>query len=458
MESMPLHKQTMLKEKKARVQFFPGSVVPILAAMLLSISFVHAQEKLTLPDAFSIALKNNYSILISRNEGEEAANNNIPGNAGFLPSVSMNASGNKAINDTKQQYSNGAPEVNRKKVASDNLSANAVLDWTIFDGFKMFATKKKLSELQTVGELDTRIQVENTIEKIISSYYFIVKQKQLLKASLEAIGIYEERVRIAKTKFEIGSSSKIELLQAKVDYNAQRSEQLNEQTALRNAKITLNQLLSRPTDTEFDVTDTIIPIAYHPSLDDLKASVVKQNNSLLSAERNVNIAAFKLDETRSQRYPKIGVMAGYYYSQANNSASLIQLNQNTGPAFGFNVSWNIFNGSVINSQVKNAKLDYLNSTLSLSDIKMQVEADLLTAYQTFESNLELLTLEEENLLLAVENVQVSLERYRVGKGTQIELTIAQKNLDDAENRTVAARYNTKLSETTLMKLNGELVK
>ncbi len=420
--------------------------------------YVDAQEKLTLPDAFTIALKNNYSILVSKNEQQITVNNNTPGNAGLLPSVSLNASGNKAINDTKQQYSNGAPEVNRKGVASDNLSANAVLDWTIFDGFKMFATKNKLSELKVIGELNTKIQIENTLEQIISSYYTIVKQKQLLKASQEAIDIYEERVLIAQTKFEIGSSSKIDLLQAKVDYNAQRSEQLNEQTALRDAKLNLNQLLSRALDAQFDVADTAIPISYHPKLDDLKTSTVSQNNELLSAQRNVNLASFELNEIKSQRYPRIGVNAGYYYAKTDNAASLILLNQNTGPGYGFNISWNIFSGSVVNSRVKNAKLDYQNSTLRLSDIKTQVEANLLSAYQTFESNLELLKLEEENLALAIENVTVSFERYRVGKGTQIELTLAQKSLDDAQNRTVSARYNTKLSETVLMKLNGELVK
>ncbi len=419
---------------------------------------VNAQEKITLQDAFTIALKNNYSILVSKNESQIAINNNIPGNAGLLPSVSLNALGNKAINDTKQQYSNGAPEVNRKGVASDNLSANAVLDWTIFDGFKMFATKNKLNELQVIGELETKIQIENTLEQIVSAYYSIVKQEQLLKASREAIDIYQERVRIAQTKFEIGSSSKIDLLQAKVDYNAQRSEQLNEQTALRDAKITLNRILAIAVDSQFDVADTTIPISYHPKLDDLKTTIVKQNNELLSAERNVNLASFTLNEIKSQRYPRIGLNAGYYYSKTVNTASLILLNQNTGPGYGFNISWNIFNGSVVNCQVKNAKLDYQNSTLRLSDVRTQVEADLLSAYQTFESNLELLKLEEDNLALAIENVAVSFERYRVGRGTQIELTLAQKSLDDAQNRTVSVRYNTKLSETTLMKLNGDLVK
>jgi outer membrane protein len=461
-KNMALHKKTgKLKIEKLKLisnlvsafQFF----VAVMIFTLLNFAAL-AQEKLTLPDAFAIGLKNNYSITIARNDALKAANDNIPGNAGLLPSVSLNASGNKSINDTKQKYSNGAADVNRNKVASDNLAASGVLDWTIFDGFKMFATKSRLNELQIIGELDAKVQIENTLEQIISSYYSVVREKQLLKAVQEAINIYQERVRIAQTKFEIGSSAKIDLLQAKVDYNAQRSEQLNEQTVLRNAKITLNRLLSRPADTEFDVADTTIPIVYAPKLEELKTTVVKQNYTLLSAERNVNVSSFTLNEVKSERYPRIGVTAGYYYSKTDNAASLVLLNQNTGPAYGFNISWNIFNGSVVNSRIKNARLDYENSTLHLSDIKTQIEADLLSAYQTFESNLELLKLEEENLVLAVENVQVSLERYRVGKGTQIELTLAQKNLDDAENRTVSARYNTKLSETTLMKLNGELVK
>jgi len=416
----------------------------------------HAQEKLTLADAISIALKNNYSILVSKNELEMAANNNTAGNAGMLPSVNAAASGTHFSNDTKQSYSTGL-EVNRTAVPSSNLSAGAALDWTVFDGFKMFATKGRLSELEGKGSISLKIEIENTLEKVISSYFDIVKNEELLKAAQEAIDIYQERVRISEAKFNIGSSSKLDVLQSKVDLNAQRSEQMKEQTALYNAKINLNQLLARPSETDFEAVDSIV-ISYHPKLDDLKKSVMTQNNSLLSAQKDLNISSFALKETESQRYPKASLGAGYNYSRVSNGVGLILLNQNTGLNYGFTVSWNLFNGFITNTQIKNAKINYENYTLLLNDVKSQVESQVLQAFKIFEDALEELKLEEENLVLAKENVSVSFERFRIGNGTQLELKEAQKSLDDAQNRTVSARYDAKIAETELMRLNGELVK
>ncbi len=417
---------------------------------------LHAQERLSLADAVAIALKNNYSILISKNETEIDANNNTAGNAGMLPSLNINAAGTKSANDTKQSYSSGL-EVNRKNVSSGNLSAGAALNWTIFDGFKMFATQNKLRELQSKGELNLKIEIENTIAQVISSYFDIVRYKDLLKADQNAIDIFEERVKISDTKFNIGSSSKLDLLQAKVDMNAEHSAQLKDKTSLGKAKINLNQLLARALDTDFDVSDSIV-ITYQPKLDELRKTVFNQNSTLLSAQKDLSVSSYTIKEIESQRYPKIGLGASYNYSRINNEVGLILLNQNAGLNYGFTFSWNIFNGFNTNSQIKNAKLDYQNYALRLSDVKSKVESQLLQSFKNFDDALELLKLEEDNLLLANENVTVGLERFRIGNSTPLELKEAQNSLDDATNRTLQARYNAKISETELMRLNGELVK
>ena len=417
---------------------------------------VAAQEKLSLAVAVSIAIKNNYSILISKNESEIAVNNNTIGNAGMLPSFNVSADGTQFANDTKQSYSNGL-EVDKKNVASNNIQAGADFNWTIFNGFKMFATRNKLAELQAKGGLNLKTEIENTIAGIINSYFDIVRNKELLKSAQSAIEIYEERARISETKFNIGSASKLELLQAKVDLNAQRSALLKNKTALNNAKINLNQLLARPVETDFDVSDSIV-ITYHPKLDELKKTIIERNNTLLAAQKDLSVSSYSVKQIESLRYPVIGLGAGYNYSRIKNDAGLILLNQNNGLNYGFTLRWNLFNGFNTNSQIKNAKLEYLNSTLHLNDVQSQVESQLLQAFRNFEDALEVLKLEEDNLLLAKEIVTVAFERFRIGNSIPLELKEAQKSFDDAAIRTTSARYDAKVAETELMRLNSELVK
>ncbi|MCX6292568.1 MAG: TolC family protein [Bacteroidetes bacterium] len=431
-------------------------IIFIFSFITLHTFMAEAQEKLSLTDAVSMALKNNYSILISKNTAVIATNNNTAGNAGMLPSLSLNAAGTKSSNDTKQNYSSGL-EVDRKGVPSTNVSAGAALNWTIFDGLNMFATQSKLKELQEKGELNLKLEIENTVAQIIASYFDVVRHKEILKAYENAIDIYKERVKIAETKFSIGSASKLELLQAKVDLNAQRSALLKERTAFNNSKNNLNQLLARAVDIDFEATDSMV-IAYQPKLDDLKKTVRERNYSLLSAQKDLNISSNVIKQTEAQRFPKIGVNANYNYTRAENNVGFLLLNRNLGFNYGFTLSWNIFNGFNTSNQIKNVRLDYQNYSIRLNELKSQVESALLQAFRNFEDAGELLKLEEENLFLAKENVTVGLERFRIGNATQVELKEAQKSLDDAVNRTVSARYEAKLAETELMRLNGELVK
>jgi len=53
---------------------------------------------------------------------------------------------------------------------------------------------------------------------------------------------------------------------------------------------------------------------------------------------------------------------------------------------------------------------------------------------------------------------VALERFRQGVSTTLEVKLAQQSLQDAFNRLIQARYNTKLAETELLRLKGELLK
>lgn len=394
--------------------------------------------------------------MVAKNQQEIAKNDHSIGNAGMLPQVILAANGNEGLVNTQQHYASGL-EVNKQGVSSTALSAGPQLVWTVFDGLKMFATYDKLKELQDMGELNAKIAVENTIAKVIGAYFDVVRQQQLLQALDEAIVIYEERVTIADTKAKIGSGAEVDVYQAKVDLNEQKSARLRQVSQIANTKTSLNQILARDLYAQFDISDSI-QITYDPKFEDLKTSVLKQNNSLNFAEKNTHVANYALKEIGAQRYPMLGINAGYTYARSTNSAGFVLLNQNAGLNAGFTASWNLFNGLNVNRQIKDAQINALDYELVYKDTKLQVESGLITAWTTYRNARELLKLEEENILLARKNVDINLERFRLGYVTSLQLKDAQKSYLDAESRLVSARYDAKVSETELMRLNGALVK
>jgi outer membrane protein len=430
-------------------------VLVIFCLLFISTTLV-AQEKLTLQQAIEMALKNNYDINIVKNNAIIAANSNTLGNAGMLPKVDLQASTNLANNATKQEFSSGLT-VDKSGVKSTNINAGVYLSWTLFDGMKMFATHKRLQEMETMGALSSKIQIENSISQIIVNYYNIVRQKQLIKGLSENITISEERLKIAQKKMEIGSGSKLDVLQAKVDMNAQTSNLYRQKTNLSELKANLNLLLARKVDVEFDVENDI-PNEFKLKYDDLKSSIEKNNLELKASQINTAIISQTIRESKSQLYPKLNFNANYLFARSENQAGFALLNQNLGLNLGLTASWTIFNGLNTANQIKNARLQLDNANYEFNNTKALLDAQLYSMFKRYQDDAKILELEEENTKLAKEAVDIALERFRIGSSNSLELKEIQKSYDDALTRLADARFNAKVSETQLMKLNGEIVK
>lgn len=428
----------------------------LLIALCVHDFFSRAQELLTLQQAVEIGLKNNYSIVIARNESEIAKNNATIGNAGMLPVITLNANRNFSGSNTKQDYSNGN-SLDKNGVTSNVTGAGVALNWTIFDGLKMFATLDKQKELSVLGELNVRIAIENTVAQIIIDYYSIVEQKQILMAIDSTIAIYTERTKLAEEKWKIGNGSKSDYLQAQVDMNEQKSLLLKQKTAITLQKIKLNQLLLQKTETDFDVVNEI---AVNDKLTPVESvnDALNKNNSVLYYDKNISINKYSLNEFRSQRFPKIQLNTSYNFSRTENQAGFFLLNQNLGYNAGLTASWTLFDGFNISRMIKNANLSFRDSELTLANVKAQVSAELLASYQDYKTAIESLTLEQQNIQLAKENADIMLGRFKFGNATSLDIKTAQKSYIDALTRLVQARYDAKVAETSLLKLQGELVK
>ncbi len=419
---------------------------------------IFSQELLTLDDAIALGLKNNYSILVARINADTARIHNFPGNAGMLPQVNLSASGNEANNQIQQDYASPAtPELKKSGVHSDALAYGANLNWTLFDGLNMFATLQELKVFEDMGDINAKIAIETTVSAIIDAYFDVVRQKELAKNIRDAIKIYDEKLTIADKKYNLGSGSRLDYLQSKVDLNVQKTNLIKQITNLANAKVSLNQLLSRNEDVDFNVPDSI-PVTYMPSLDELKKTIFQQNTSLQLSEKNIRIQELTLKQYQSRRYPTLSVGYGYNYLKTDNTAGFLLVNQNAGIGPSFNITYNIFNGSTLNHFIRNAKLDIQTSNYQFNDAKLQVSSNLLKAYRTYQTDLEALKLIEENYDLAKETVTVALERYRLGASSALDLSVAQQSYEDAENAVILARYDAKVAETELMRLNGQLVR
>jgi len=430
--------------------------IKIIITFILFPLQIIAQEKLSLSDAIQLALKSNLQISIAKNSSIITKQNNTYGNAGFMPTVTLNAAGSRSSNNTKQEFNTGN-SVNRNGAASNFITSGIALNYIIFDGFGMFAEKERLEELEEKENFNLKEEIENVIVNTVTNYYTIVKQLQLIKTTEEGIKIYEERIKIISNKIETGSGSRQELLQAKIDLNLQKSLLLKYENELNKSKVNLSILLNQDlqknyiTENDFFVDSTL-------QINELASSILKENKKLLWTQKNVELAKINIKSFNSFSMPIVNLTANYNFNQTKNEVGLILLNQNLGINTGINASWNLFNGFKNKTKISEAKINLLQSKLVLEQTQKEISNTLYSAYFSYQNNLKILRLETENLNLVKENITIALERYKIGLSGSFELMTAQKSLEDAQLRLITAKYDSKFSETELLKLTGKILR
>jgi outer membrane protein len=419
-----------------------------------------AQNKLTVEQAIMATIENNYDIQLLRNDSSSYALDKSYARAAFLPRINATAGLVYNNNNQKQLLADGSKRQSNS-IRSNNISGSAQLNWTLFDGMKMFATRDKLSQFVLLGELNIRNQLVNSVAAVINNYYNIVRQKQQLKAIEDQMSINEDRVVLAEKKLSVGLGAKPELLQAKVDLNAQKAARLKQQTVIDQLKEQLNQLMNVEMATRYEVSDSIT-FRDDIIVGDILGAVESTNPQLLLTKKNIDIGYLTLKERKADRYPVVSFNSAYNYSKTNNQTVINPFtplfNRNNGFNYGIGITIPILNGFNVKRQVQQAQLDIDWLNISYKNQKSQIDLGITNAFKDYELQKKTLALEEENILLAKENVSIALERLRLGISTFLELRETQKSLELAYDRLIAARYNTKLAETELLRLKGDLVK
>lgn len=454
--SVILQNLVIPKMKKPKYKFIIS--VFIASVVLLStgtVPFSAGAQVFTASDAVRTALENNYNIQIARLGEKELRNNVSPGNAGFLPGVSLNAGQSNSITNSRQEYLSG--QINERENAKSNSFTTSVnMNWTIFDGFRMFNNYSMLSDQLKAGEYSTRLEIENTISEVLKNYYNIVQLNQKVKVFEKAVSLGEERTGIAGEMFIIGSGSRLDLLQAEVDLNTDKSQLLDLQERISEASIVLNQLLARDAGITFAVEDTF---SLMPGFDyeQLLKKTEAGNVSLLMSNLDIEMAMNQLKEIRGSRLPGIGVNLGYNFNVQASESGFVKSGRTSGLNYGITASMSLFDGFNLNRQEKNAKIRIEAAELQLESYRSELRAALLSTYTAYSYRLKMVEFEKLNLQTANINFDIAGERYRLGELSGIEYREAQKNLLLANERLINAQFEVRLLEITLLQISGSIL-
>ncbi|MEA5127944.1 MAG: TolC family protein [Proteiniphilum sp.] len=414
------------------------------------------QPLMDLQECLRIGLENNYDLRIVRNEELISDNNVTLGNAGFLPDVSLNSGYNLRNSNSDQYPAEGGETIKNRNSNTHTLDAGVNLNWTLFEGFRIQTNYQRLKELQTIGELNTRLAVEDFIANLTAEYYNYVQQQIRLGNLQYAVSLSKERLRIVEARYQVGSLSQLDLQQAKVYFNADSSLLIQHYETLNSSRIRLNELMGGDVEQYFLAKDTTILLDAALSKEELFGRAIQHNTVLLLSDKNKILSELDLKSLRSRNYPYLRLNAGYGFTHYNYNTGTLDKQRTWGPNVGVTLGYTIFDGFNRKREQKNARITVQNRELQVERNKLALESDFANMWMAYQINVELTNLEVESLKNAELNYEIAMERYKIGDLSGLELREAQNSLLEAEQRLLTAQYNTKLYEISLLQISGRI--
>ena len=415
-----------------------------------------AADTLSLAAALDLALDQNFDARIARDEAAIAANDFSLGNAGFLPRLTASGSTSQTIGWNEQVI--GGTRREQSGAVTTNYRASAEARWTLFDGLGRFAAYDRLEAERDVRQAAAREQVELVAADVITAYYDVARLQQQRTVFEEAVAISRERVRIAELRKDLGSASDLEVRQARVDLNTDRADLLRTDVTLASARAGLNRLLGRTeSGPAYRVSESV-------SLDTtlvaqtVREAAARQSPALRQARRAVDAADEAASEVRSERLPSVDVFAGFDYSRLEGGTGVFEFSDSRDVRYGASLTFTVFDGFNRKRRIENADVRTRIAEYRLDDARARLTAAVLSTYESYRNRLRLVDLEAENLTAAQANVDVALERFRLGTITSVELREVQEQLIRAESRLLDARFEAKRAETELVRLSGQLLR
>ncbi len=428
-------------------------ILLVLAAAIFQT--MRAQNPMTLRDCIDAGLEHNYEVRIVRNRQQMAENNATRANAGQLPTLDLGAS----LNGTQYDYDNAMPDGATDSFANrgNYVDVGLNLGWTLFNGFSLSAEYGKLKELSSIGELNTRMTLEDYVASICSEYYTLIRQQKRLSNLRATFRLSRERLRIVEESYHIGVASGLDFQQAQVDFNADNSALIAQIELMQKINIEMNEMMGlADVERPLILADTTIYPNATLDRDLLWRNAMDNNVLLLITGKQRHIAELDLRKAQSRNYPYLRINAGYGYRHTWDNYSAFSTQDRLGFNYGLTAGITIFDGGR-RSQQRNARLEVENTKLSIDQANLALRSDMASLWLSYTNNIKLWDIEKENQVVARSNFEIAMERYRLRELSGIELREAQLSLLGAEERLSTVEYNIKLCEISLYQLSGVIL-
>jgi outer membrane protein TolC len=416
------------------------------------------KETLTLADAIQKGLNNNFEIRIARQEEARARNNNSWAVAGAWPTLNLGIDQKNSHN--RFTYSPGSGEdLFKDNYNTITYSPYVSLNWTLFDGFGVQITKKKLAYLQEISAGNSAVIVENTIQAIVLAYYNALLEKERRAVLKEVTALSKDRYDYMTRNKEIGNSGTYDVLQSEIAYLDDHAnlmqQEANHDTSLRS----LNLLMGQPMDAEYQLNTPFDAKMEQYSLKDLIAKLKLHNNTLKNQYINQFILKKDVSLQKSSRYPVLSFSSGFRGVQGEvKFPGFPGATRNSYEYYAnFSLSLNLFNGGKTRRAIADAGIKERIGSIRITQMERSLKNLLYNALAAYNIKKQLYTIACRSRESASLSLEISTAKVKSGAIDSFEYRDVQIAYLNAAFRKLQAIYDLIESHSELLRLTGGII-
>lgn len=358
-------------------------------------------------------------------------------------------------------YVNADTEISHNKVENSGSDEShpygygASLSWLVFDFGGRGARNKNMQALLDSSKFAYNYKFQDLVLKINTVYFNVLGAREILKSAEANKIAFETSYRESSKKYEIGSASLNDKLQAKTSYEKSILEVIDAKNKVKKYMGDLAVLLNLSPDIELNLVglpsdvESMVSLEENETVDNLMKIALKNRFELKEKESNLEAKKYSLKDAKSLRMPTIKLDASSDYSDKWKSGEYSQDSY-----VGISFKMPIFTGMSITNSISEAKHKYHQARFDLKNTENSIKNEVWTNYQDYLTAVESYNLSRQILESAEENEKVAFRSYEVGKIDIINLLTATSQLADARQQKINAFYDVLVSKINLYRAIG----
>lgn len=414
-------------------------IISILCAVFFISGLPAETLNLDIQTARNIALENNPSLKLARDGVAKSANQVIEARGNLLPTVSAFSSLQHAWELATMVMNNPFSPAGGKlyfKMGSENTIASGInISQPVYTG-GLIMNSYQISKL---GYTITKSQLKATEQKILSdvtsSYYGVLFMNSTLAVSEEALQSSEENLNQVTQYFNVGKSSRFDVLRAEVQVANMKPMLVSAKNNFRLAESRLRMVLGIDESVEIHFTeklDMVYSELTEKSLEELIELSLASRPEMVMLDNQKSIAQKQVSMSRAAFVPSVMLGTAYQYQGQRDDFKF------TGDDFfkSFNssvsISIPIFNGMKSSAKYQQAKIAVKETEHQTESLVNGIKLEVKAAYFSIQEAMEKVQTQQKTIEQAKEAQRLARLLYSEGSSTQLDVINADLAVQQAQ--------------------------